>query len=155
MHYELALLVQSILMIGAQLGLLYLCLYYRPGSFASSVFSISSTDQNGDVIFDSAPGTGLPTSSSSAAGQTSVTAPPAHPPFQVIVDPPPEEQGDEVGHHAPSHIPGEADDLSNRSSRRSVGSAGLPSLSVNSLAVPHITDSNRPFGFWTWPDFAS
>ncbi|UZJ55903.1 hypothetical protein CBS101457_005223 [Exobasidium rhododendri] len=44
-RFELALLLQSVLMIIAQIFLLSLLVKYRPGSFASSTYSISSGDQ--------------------------------------------------------------------------------------------------------------
>lgn len=68
-HFELALLLQSILMIIAQIFLLSLLIKYRPGSFASSSFSISSSDQPG--INES--GSTLPGKSIPASEQTEVT----------------------------------------------------------------------------------
>mgnify|MGYP000486405531 CR=1 FL=1 len=140
-------------MVFAQLGLLYLCLLYRPGSFASSAFSVSSNDATGrDVLFDAEPpGSGVP-----REARTPTSA--AQPQFQVRVDPPPEEADEEdVGHHAPSHIPQREDETASRrqQSSRPSNMNGVPSLSVNTLELPEIIESNRPFGFWTWPDFAS
>ncbi len=155
-RYELPLLVQSILMILAQLGLLYLCLLYRPGSFASSSFSVSSSDsqRRGDVLFDAEPpGSGVPREARAAQGSS---RPPPHPTFQIRVDPPPEDaDGDDAGegHHAPSHTP-RSEDAPTHGRRANGGSSfGVPSLSMQSLELPAIMDNNRPFGFWTWPDF--
>lgn len=43
-HFEFALLLQSLLMIAAQLYLLWLCIRYRPGSYASSAFTAAPSD---------------------------------------------------------------------------------------------------------------
>ena len=70
-------------MVAAQLGLLYLCLHYRPGAWASSAYSVSSEDRSAGVVFDAnAPG----------------TVRPATPTFRVVVEPPPEDDdGDGAG----------------------------------------------------------
>lgn len=43
-RFEFALLLQSLLMIVAQLYLLWLCIRYRPGSYASSAFTAAPSD---------------------------------------------------------------------------------------------------------------
>ncbi|KDN48448.1 hypothetical protein K437DRAFT_293895 [Tilletiaria anomala UBC 951] len=149
-HFEIPLLIQSILMIAAQLGLLYLCLYYRPGSWASSAFSVSSEDRQGSVVFDAnTPGTGLPRDGSSTAFTP-------YPPFQVVVDPPPEELEGGLGHHAPSHVPTGDDRIgSSLNVSQTQQNEGVSQLSVNSLHLPEVLASNRPFNFWVWPDYQS
>lgn len=48
-RYEFALLLQSILMIFSQIYLLSLLLKFRPGSFASSAYSVASGDRGGST----------------------------------------------------------------------------------------------------------
>lgn len=80
-HFELALLLQSVLMIVAQMFLLSLLIKYRSGSFASSSFSISSNDRAGTSTEHGGGGGGsggggtttLPSKSTPAFQQAEVT----------------------------------------------------------------------------------
>lgn len=143
-HYEIALLVQAVLMIAAQLFLLHLCLKFRPGTFANSAYSVSSSDPPRAVVFDA--------TTHAAAGASR----PSVPSFQIRVDPPPEE-ADGEGYHAPSHSV-RMDDFSTFLSSsgdvlRDAGRrlANLPQLGIQSLQTS--LPSSRFLSFWDWPDY--
>ncbi|KAK0527596.1 hypothetical protein OC834_001640 [Tilletia horrida] len=91
--YALPLLIQAVLLIVVQLFLLELLLRFRPGSYASAAFTVSSDDTRSRVVFDS-----------TREARTG----PNPPAFTVIVDPPSGESSASAS-VAPSGAPAAAD----------------------------------------------
>ncbi|PWN32072.1 uncharacterized protein FA14DRAFT_162340 [Meira miltonrushii] len=72
--YEFALLLQSILMIVSQIYLLSLLLKFRPGSFASSAYSVASGDRGGSTSTTGRPNNASNSAPTSAQSRTEFSA---------------------------------------------------------------------------------
>lgn len=72
--YEFALLLQSILMIVSQVYLLSLLLKFRPGSFASSAYSVGSGDRGASTSTTSRPNNASNSTPTSAQSRTDFSA---------------------------------------------------------------------------------
>ncbi|CEH13228.1 Predicted membrane protein [Ceraceosorus bombacis] len=173
--FELALLLQSILMIAAQLFLLSLLLYYRPGSFAHASFTASSADagssRSSAPLFDAA-SAALASAASAANSQAKPTSTAAQASrIDTSAPQPTYDAGDSTrGKYAalaglnfelpPAPTIGleegeDENDAEEVSRLDRVKQLLKASLRRGQGLRADGSDATRPFGFWTWTTLSS
>lgn len=134
-RYETPLLIQAILMIAAQLFLLYLCVRFMP-----PIVGLNTEDRvQSEPMFD-------------AQGRPNEDPPSVSRP-QIRIDPPPEDvsRHDHDGHHAPSHSLSQDGSIVTPVGVRSLLSHPQQALRHAFFYVrTSVSGSLRPFNFWNW-----